>query len=81
MIGDGFSRGCDWRQAEDYAYTERLTRRDWAWEFLRRNDTYRQAWPEARKSVLTEALAPDLTLLTALDMLPGMRHWGLVFRG
>lgn len=81
MIGYGFSRGCDWRQTEDYAYTEGLTRRDWAWEFLRRNDTYREAWHEARKSVLIEALAPDLTLLTALDMLPGMRHWGLVFRG
>jgi hypothetical protein len=36
----------DWRNAEEYAYCERLTPRGWAWEFLRRNQVYRQMWRE-----------------------------------
>jgi Family of unknown function (DUF6499) len=32
----------DWRDASDYAYTKRMTRDDWAGEFLRRNRAYEQ---------------------------------------
>ena len=32
----------DWRRPETYAYTATLTRTGWAWEFLRRNPTFRQ---------------------------------------
>ena len=31
----------DWRATASYGYTARLTRRRWAWEFLRRNPTFR----------------------------------------
>jgi hypothetical protein len=34
----------DWREPETYAFTAHLTREQWAWEFLRRNPEYRQAW-------------------------------------
>lgn len=34
----------DWRNPEDYTYTESLHVHDWAWEFLRRNPEYRKAW-------------------------------------
>lgn len=34
----------DWRNPEDYAYTERLSLHAWAWEFLRRSTAYRLAW-------------------------------------
>jgi hypothetical protein len=36
----------DWRKPEDYAYCEWLNLHGWAWEFLRRSETYRQAWRE-----------------------------------
>jgi len=36
----------DWRKPEDYAYCAHLTVRGWAWEFLRRNEVYSQAWRE-----------------------------------
>lgn len=32
----------DWRLPETYAYTQSLTRVDWAWEFLRRNPVFRR---------------------------------------
>lgn len=34
----------NWRQPEDYAYTEVLETGQWAWEFLRRNKGYQQDW-------------------------------------
>jgi len=34
----------DWRNAAAYAFTERLTREQWPWEFLRRNPDYRREW-------------------------------------
>ncbi len=34
----------DWRNLDDYQYTKGLTHKAWAWEFLRRNPDYRNAW-------------------------------------
>jgi hypothetical protein len=34
----------DWRREELYPKPEDLTPQQWAWEFLRRNHLYRQAW-------------------------------------
>ena len=34
----------DWRNQQDYAFTRSLTADQWAWEFLRRNPSYREAW-------------------------------------
>ncbi len=34
----------DWRDPSTYDYTRHLTREGWAWEFLRRNPTYRATW-------------------------------------
>lgn len=33
----------DWRNPEDYVYTDSLRLHDWAWEFLRRSKSYREA--------------------------------------
>jgi hypothetical protein len=38
----------DWRNPEDYEFQD-LPAVYWAWEFLRRNPTYRQAWKEAMR--------------------------------
>lgn len=34
----------DWRQPQNYSYTESLSVEQWAWEFLRRNRGYQQDW-------------------------------------
>lgn len=36
----------DWRNSGDYEYTEGLTLSEWAWEFLRRSDSYRKSYEE-----------------------------------
>lgn len=38
----GDNRLPDWRDADAYGYTAGLTRRDWAWEYLRRNPAFRR---------------------------------------
>jgi predicted nucleic acid-binding protein len=32
----------DWRSASDYAYVHELNRREFAWEYLRRNPSYKR---------------------------------------
>ncbi len=34
----------DWRNPQDYAFTQRLTAAQWAWEYLRRNPVYQAEW-------------------------------------
>lgn len=34
----------DWTQAENYQFTRKLSREEWAWEFLRRNKDYQDEW-------------------------------------
>ncbi len=34
----------DWRNSQDYAFTQHLTAAQWAWEFLRRNPVYQAEW-------------------------------------
>lgn len=36
----------NWKNPEDYEFADHLTRREWAWEFLRRNKHYRAQWLE-----------------------------------
>jgi hypothetical protein len=38
----------DWADERAYDYTARLARREWAWEFLRRNVDFRIAWRTAQ---------------------------------
>ncbi len=40
----------NWRESNDYKYaTTRLTRKQWAWEFLRRNPAYQKDWLKVSK--------------------------------
>lgn len=34
----------DWQKADQYKYTEQLDNKGWAWEFIRRSETYRAAY-------------------------------------
>ncbi|WP_159587935.1 transcriptional regulator domain-containing protein [Chelativorans xinjiangense] len=69
----------DWQDRGAYDYTERLTRRGWAWEFLRRNPDFqkdlarglsRAAWLETESGVVVIRLAPSDVDLS---------QWGLLF--
>jgi len=74
------SPGADWRRRAAYDYTAVLPRRGWAWEFLRRDAAYRQAWSEASAAVAIERPAPNLTVMTARTELPELADWCLFFR-
>lgn len=66
--------------AGNYDYTRHLTRRGWAWEFLRRNKDYVVDWGVAQSE--TTALrgqgGPVTFRLNAVAS--RMQRWGLIFR-
>ncbi len=72
--------GTYWQHAANYDYTRHLTRRGWAWEFLRRNKDYVVDWGVAKSEVtmLTGQGGPQ-----TLRLGPGasrLQLWGLIFR-
>ena len=73
----------NWRDPTTYAYTKNLTRDALAWEFLRRNPAYRDAWKESsggRGPDETEQAGPQNVQLTGRS--EEAEVWGLVsFRG
>jgi len=70
----------DWRCDDAYDYTDVLPRRAWAWEFLRRDPDYRQAWSDVSTTVRIETLSPNLTVIAAGAEIADMARWGLFFR-
>lgn len=56
------------------------SRRDWAWEFLRRNPAYRADWARAGR-VVAGTLTERLVLVDAAPELMVLRRWGVIFRG
>lgn len=65
---------------DDYAYTCRLSRSRWAWEFLRRNSEFRQAALRAGDSQISEKPAcHGIRLLRPLCDQIDAEKFGLVF--
>jgi hypothetical protein len=62
----------DWRNAKHYAYTKRLTLHQWAWEFLRRNRRYRDAWGRLAELDFIEQMAQQSEVFKAAGY-----TWGL----
>lgn len=57
-----------------------LTRRDWAWEFLRRNPDYRRDWSHATAKTNKSLIGPDPD---GAELSPGglaFSRWGVIFR-
>jgi hypothetical protein len=50
----------DWRRSEDYAYLDGIDRHEWAWEFLRRNPTYRKAYYTAWEFAKIRPRTPEM---------------------
>jgi hypothetical protein len=65
----------DWSNAQAYDYTQALSPRGWAWEFLRRNPDFRAEWLQIASSM--RVLEGSSTCLSIDAMLSA---WGLLFR-
>ena len=69
-----------WLHASNYDYTRHLTRRGWAWEFLRRNKHYVLDWGVAQSEVMMlPGQGSPVTLRLGASSFR-MWHWGLIFR-
>lgn len=53
----------NWRIEGDYAYSKLLSRRGWAWEFLRRNPDFQRAHSAALKLSQAKVIGPSVTLI------------------
>lgn len=72
--------GTLWLHATNYDYTRQLTRRGWAWEFLRRNKHYVVDWSVAQSEIKAlQGQDGPVTLRLGADA-SRMRRWGLIFR-
>lgn len=77
--GESFGR-LHWLHAANYDYTRHLTRRGWAWEFLRRNKHYVVDWGVAQSEITAlQGQGGPVTLRLGADA-SRMRRWGLIFR-
>ncbi|MFB9984581.1 transcriptional regulator domain-containing protein [Mesorhizobium newzealandense] len=68
----------DWCDDRAYQHTFRLTRREWAWEFLRRNPAFRNDLAKALEG------AEWLGSPRSLDIIASradLTRWGVLFRG
>lgn len=70
----------DWLEDDNYRYTANLTRRGWAWEFLRRNAAFVGDLMVALERVSHARKAPKLSVLSLPRSLPGLAKWSLRFR-
>ncbi|MBZ0262466.1 MAG: DUF6499 domain-containing protein [Hyphomicrobiales bacterium] len=72
--------GTLWLHAANYNYTRYLTRRGWAWEFLRRNKHYVVDWGVAQ-SEITAIRGQGRPVMFRLSAVTSrMQRWGLIFR-
>jgi hypothetical protein len=63
-----------------YEYTERLSRPEWAWEFLRRNPEFRRQMERFSAHVISGRVAPNAMIGRLEKNAPSLIHWGLRFR-
>jgi transcriptional regulator len=65
----------DWSRIQAYDYTQALSARSWAWEFLRRNPDFKAEWLQTASFMGTlESTSTDLSMDSALSA------WGVFFR-
>lgn len=63
-----------------YQYAAGLRRRDWAWEFLRRNTAFlSEAYLHQNSVVIASSCVPNSKLLTVSTRQNKAREWGLLF--
>jgi hypothetical protein len=72
--------GTLWLHVANYDYTHHLTRRGWAWEFLRRNKHYVVDWGVAQNEITASWGQGGLVTLRLATDASHMQRWGLIFR-
>lgn len=70
----------DWRSQCTYDYARGLPRRAWAWEFLRRNPSFRSAWLRDSRASVSDIVAPNLKLVRLSATSGEAPRWGVIFR-
>ncbi|WP_172374623.1 DUF6499 domain-containing protein [Mesorhizobium sp. NZP2234] len=67
----------NWQDEKSYRYTRHLTRRGWAWEFLRRNPAFQRDCRHALEHAEFAERWFEVELVrSSLDL----TQWGLLFR-
>jgi hypothetical protein len=79
MAGDCL-RMADGLDVGAYSNTAGFSRRDWAWEFLRRNPAFREAMSGFSDRVRSQRIAPNATVYRLQSGAPSLADWGLLFR-
>jgi hypothetical protein len=57
-----------------------LSRRDWAWEFLRRNPAFKAAVAQLETVIASRNLGANVTLYALPDRESPLAEWGVIFR-
>src|SRR5688572_32922036 len=58
-----------------------LSRRDWAWEFLRRNPAFKAAVAQLETVIASRNVGANATLYALPDREGPLGAWGVIFRG
>jgi len=69
----------DWANGEAYDYTDKLSLREFAWEFLRRNAEFRADWSRARLEYGISGYDGPTTLLVSQHSTPSLARWGCLY--
>jgi len=68
-----------WKDSHSYDYTARLSRREWAWEFLRRNPHFCEAWRTHQLEYGIVGYDGGTTMLVSQFETPRLADWGLLY--
>ena len=68
----------DWQASWSYRYTTALTKRQWAWEFLRRNSEFWRELSAARRGAEISFSKGGLRIVRSTT---DLSLWGVLFRG
>jgi len=68
-----------WLDDRRYKYTVRLSRREWAWEFLRRNRDFCEAWRSCQLEYGIVGYDAGTTMLVSQHETPRLAEWGLLY--
>ncbi|HEY5238565.1 MAG TPA: DUF2285 domain-containing protein [Rhizomicrobium sp.] len=69
----------DWTNGDLYACTEKFSRRQWAWEFLRRNPAFRAAWNAAQSDYGIAGYDGSTPMIVSQHDTPCLAAWGCLY--
>jgi hypothetical protein len=69
----------DWTNDQEYDWTDSLSRREWAWEFLRRNPEFRCDWEMSQIEYGISGYDGGTTTLMSPQREPSLLKWGCLY--